>query len=174
MRSDRASRGQLPVRFLERDQSAEAFLDDLRREAPAFNPFNLLLFDGRDLLGYESRGDRRLAFQPGIHAVSNGAFDEPWPKVERLKASLAAEVSDDESLLGLLSDPQTVEDHQLPRTGVSLEWERALAPIFIRTPTYGTRASTLLRLGRMAVSILEQSHAWEGPGDRVAFQFERG
>lgn len=31
-------------------------------------------------------------------------------------------------------------------TGVSLAWERRLAPMFIRSPEYGTRCSTLLLL----------------------------
>ena len=89
IRPNGPSRGQLPVRFLEGDASASAFLEVLRPEAASYSPFNLLLYDGEDLLGYESRGDRVVRFEPGVHAVSNGAFDEPWPKVERLKEQLA-------------------------------------------------------------------------------------
>ena len=35
-------------------------------------------------------------------------------------------------------------DARLPQTGISLEYERALSPVFIATPVYGTRSSTLL------------------------------
>lgn len=35
-------------------------------------------------------------------------------------------------------------DKDLPDTGVSLEWERWLSPIFIDAPGYGTRCSTVL------------------------------
>jgi uncharacterized protein with NRDE domain len=172
-RPDRASRGQLPVRFLEGGRPAAAFLDALRSEAADFNPFNLLLFDGRDLLGYESRRDRIVLLQPGIHAVSNGPFDAPWPKVEALKAGLAAHGADDEALLGLLADARPYPDDRLPQTGVPLDLERALSPAFIRMATYGTRASTLLRLGRDAVSILEQRFTFDGPEARSAFRFQR-
>lgn len=172
-RTGTPSRGQLPVRFLECESSAAAFLDELGAEAGVFNPFNLLLYDGRNLLGYESRQDRRVAFSPGIHAVSNGAFDEPWPKVRVLKAGLAAGQVDDEALLALLAEARAYGDDQLPQTGVALEWERALSPAFIRTPTYGTRASTILRLGLETVTVLEQGFAREGPEGRSEFCFGR-
>jgi len=170
---DRPSRGQIPVRFLEGRDSAAAFLQALRGEAADYNPFNLLLFDGQELLGYESRDDQVRAFAPGIHAVSNGPFDAPWPKVERLKAGLALAQGDDRALLALLGDAHAFEDGLLPSTGVPLEWERALAPVFIRTPTYGTRASTILRLGRDAVAILERWFTSEGPEARTEYNFKR-
>ena len=170
---DRASRGQLPVRFLEGTQTAAAFLKELRKEADHFNPFNLLLFDGTELLGYESHPDRMQAFTPGIHAVSNGAFDDPWPKVQGIKAGLAAQGDDDVSLLALLADARLFEDDQLPGTGVPLELERALSPAFIRTSTYGTRVATILRLGREAVSVIEQRFSQDGPEGRSEFQFQR-
>jgi uncharacterized protein with NRDE domain len=169
---DRASRGRIPVAYLEGNLGARAFLEQLRAQADDYNPFNLLLFDGRDLLGYESRQDRIVPFAPGIHAVSNGAFDEPWPKVERIRAGLAQDNVDDEGLLALLGESDPVEDSRLPQTGVSLEWERGLSPVFVRLPTYGTRASTVLRLGRGSVSVLEQRFSWEGPEGRQAFRFQ--
>ena len=81
---------------------------------------------------------------------------------------------DDEALLALLADAQPAEDPRLPKTGVSLDWERALSPIFIRTATYGTRASTLVRLGREQVTILEQGFGPAGPEGRAAFTFRQG
>lgn len=171
-RPDRMTRGLIPLRFLEGTQTAAAFLEGLRPEAEAYSPFNLLLFDGRELLGYESALDRPRAFPPGIHAVSNGTFDEPWPKVEAVKAGLARH-RDDEALLTLLGSAQPFPDDRLPSTGVPLEWERALSPVFIRTPTYGTRASTILRLGRDTISILEQGFSSAGPEGRAEFRFDR-
>lgn len=170
---DRASRGQIPVRFLEGADSGAAFLKGLQSESTRYNPFNLLLFDGANLLGYESHWDRTLLCTPGTHAVSNGDFDEPWPKVERVKAGLASRWDDDEALLALLRDAQPCEDARLPQTGVPIEWERALSPAFVRTPTYGTRASTILRLGQGKAAILEQRFSREGPEGRSAFQFQR-
>ena len=171
---DRASRGQIPLRFLEGGQPGRAFLDEFREEALHYNPFNLLLFDGKELLGYESHHDRVRSFTPGIHVLSNGDFDAPWPKAEALKAGLASAQDDDETLLTLLRDTRPFGDDRLPNTGVPLEWERALSPAFIHTPTYGTRASTILRLGRESVSVLEQCFTFEGPGERSALGFQRG
>src|SRR5574343_222149 len=44
----------------------------------------------------------------------------------------------------LLADDRIVDDEALPSTGVSLEWERRLSAIFVRSPGYGTRASTVV------------------------------
>jgi uncharacterized protein with NRDE domain len=170
---DRASRGLLPVAFLEGNLGARAFLEQLATQASHYNPFNLLLFDGMDLLGYESRHAAVVPFTAGIHAVSNGDFDEPWPKVEGLKLGLATGLEDDEALLARLGEAEPFADGRLPHTGVPIAWERALSPAFVRTPTYGTRTSTILRLGRESVSILEQRYSETGPEGRSRFQFQR-
>ncbi len=172
-RPDRATRGLLPVRFLEVGHAAGAFLEELRPVAGRYNPFNLLVYDGQDLLGFESRLDRVVPFTPGIHAFSNGDFDEPWPKVEQLKAGLVDGEGDDEALLALLQEAESFPDGRLPNTGVALAWERALSPAFIRTPTYGTRASTILRLGPESISVIEQRFSPGGLEGRSEFQFRR-
>ncbi|WP_306590174.1 NRDE family protein [Geothrix sp. 21YS21S-4] len=155
---DAPSRGTLPAAFLAERQSARAFVEDLRPTASAYAPFNLLLFDGEALVGYESRHDRAVAFDPGLHVVSNGDFDEPWPKAEALRAALTEGFPSDAELLRILADERRSSDAELPRTGVPLEIERALSPIFVRTPTYGTRVSTLVRVGRSSADVLEQGY----------------
>jgi uncharacterized protein with NRDE domain len=172
-REEAPSRGAIPVAFLEGDQDAEAFLEGLRAEGQRYNPFNLLLHDGTRLLGYESRNDRVLSFAPGVHAVSNGDFDEPWPKVEAAVRSLLEHPEDEGGMLAGLSDPAPFPDERLPRTGVAIEWERALSPVFVRTPTYGTRCSTLVRMGREAVTVLEQRHSPAAPEGRSEFRFQK-
>jgi uncharacterized protein with NRDE domain len=47
----------------------------------------------------------------------------------------------------LLRDDRTAADEHLPRTGVSLEWERLLSSAFIRGTDYGTRSSTVVLVG---------------------------
>jgi uncharacterized protein with NRDE domain len=165
------SRGQLPVAFLESQASAAAWLESLRPAAGSYSPFNLLLHDGEDLLGYESRSDQVVRFEPGIHAVSNGDFDEAWPKVERLKENLARAGKDLGELLEALQDDCPFPDERLPATGVSLDWERALSPLFIRTPIYGTRAATVLRVGRTQIAILERTFTAEGLDSERKIEF---
>ena len=174
VKTDGPSRGGLPLAFLRGTASAEAFLDSLRPAAGSYSPFNLLVFDGQDLRGYESRTDRVIAFAPGLHAVSNGAFDEPWPKVQAIQAAWAEPDLDDAALLALLADEQWGAEEHLPHTGVSLDWERVLSPVFIRTPTYGTRASTLLRLGMDKVTVVERRFTLDGLEGQNSFAFRRG
>jgi uncharacterized protein with NRDE domain len=170
-RPEGPSRGLLPVRFLKGRQSAGAFLRDLSAEAGRYAPFNLLLFDGTDLLGYESRHGRLRRFEPGLHIVSNGDFDEPWPKAVALLAGLGPLLADDEALFARLAAPEPFPDEDLPRTGVGLVWERVLSPIFIRTGTYGTRAATVVRVGREEASITERRFSREGPGGQHSKRF---
>ena len=54
----------------------------------------------------------------------------------------------------LLADQEIVADTHLPETGVALEWERILSAIFVSSPEYGTRASTLLTMHRSGQVIL--------------------
>jgi uncharacterized protein with NRDE domain len=170
-RNGAPSRGFIPLRFLDVGGSASDFMSWLRREAPRYAPFNVLVYDGVELLGYESRHDRNVTFAPGIHGISNGDFDESWPKVEALKAGMAVGPDDDETLLALLGNTEPFPDDRLPSTGVPIEWERDLSPAFVRTPTYGTRTSTLLRLEQDSVSMLEQRYSPEGPEGQSEFKF---
>ncbi|MBA7714050.1 hypothetical protein ES703_123064 [subsurface metagenome] len=89
------------------------------------------------------------ALSPGIYGLSNHLLDIPWPKVAKSKDALAHLLSEQEDpsleeLFRILTDHTIADDEHLPDTGVSLEWERILSPIFILSPTYGTRSSTVL------------------------------
>jgi len=163
------SRGALVSDFLQDESlSAADYLAQLAPRAADFQGFNLLLFDGQQLLGFEgraSRGQRSVVLEPGLGAVSNAGFDTPWPKLLTLKSALAQRLAEDheepggdEALLALLRDPRIAPDESLPATGVPQEWERALSAIFIATPNYGTRASALLRLRQQGgFDFLERS-----------------
>ena len=145
------SRGQLPVGFLGDTDSADAMADALPAQAPAFAPFNLLLADAdacRYVGNHPQAKTRRI--EPGIHGLSNGEFDAPWPKTRRLRETLRAWISIDaedlQPLWNALADESIAPDTELPDTGVGIEWERQLSPAFIRGETYGTRASTLIAI----------------------------
>jgi len=143
-----ASRGALVADYLAGAEPAAAFADALALRADAYPPFNLLLADadGANYLGNHPPARQRLA--PGIHGMSNGALDAPWPKTLRLCESLAGWIAaGDEDLSPLwraLADETIAADAQLPDTGVGLALERRLSPAFIRGHDYGTRASTIV------------------------------
>ena len=167
----RTSRGELVQRFLESDAPAGDFVAELQARTADYNPFNLLVFDGLSLHGLEARlsESRTLTLAPGLGAVSNADFFTPWPKLTRLQEALAQAVQADGSeqvsdpaLLDLLLHDEPVQDDLLPQTGIPLERERALSSAFIRTPDYGTRARSLVRVGAAQIELTEISHGPQG------------
>jgi uncharacterized protein with NRDE domain len=58
---------------------------------------------------------------------------------------LNAGSSSDEVYFEVLADEGLAEDVDLPSTGIPFEAEKALSAVFIRTPYYGTRCSSLVK-----------------------------
>lgn len=146
------SRGGLVSRYLTGSSSAEEYLKRVSAKAAEYNGFNLLLGDARDIFVCSNRGAMQK-LTPGIYGLSNRLLDTPWPKVRRgkklLKAALDKTGSElEDALFAALADRRVPPDRQLPETGVNLDWERMLSPMFIESPVYGTRSSTILLIGR--------------------------
>lgn len=159
--ADAPSRGALVANFLQGALSVEDYLRSILPTVADYNGFNLLVFDGTQLMGLESRHARMLELGTGIGAVSNADFLSPWPKLEKLRSGLARAVErtppdQDPVFWDLLGDAETAPDEQLPRTGIPLERERALSTAFIATPDYGTRASTVLKIHADGISVEER------------------
>ena len=162
-RPDLRSRGLLVTGFLAANHSPEAHLAAVAAERDAYDGFNLLASDGRELHHFSNRGSAPRPVAGGVHGLSNALLDTPWPKVERAKAALARLLDRDrdalvDEMLALLADRVRPADHELPSTGVSREWERCLSPVFIASPDYGTRCSTVLLVDRDdRVTFVERS-----------------
>lgn len=151
-KNDAPSRGRLVSRYLTGGAGAEKYLKKISDEASRYNGFNLLLGDAESLWVYSNRGQARK-LPEGVFGLSNHLLDTPWPKVRRgkklLEKTLTLKGKDlEEALFSLLEDRHVPPDGQLPDTGVNLEWERILSPMFIRSPVYGTRSCTILLIGR--------------------------
>jgi len=146
------SRGELIASYLAGGQAATDYADDLARRGPEFAPFNLLVADAESCSYLGNHPQARLDLSPGVHGMSNGALDAPWPKTRRLmdvlEAWLVAGNDGLEPLWAALADEQRAPDAQLPSTGVPLELERLLSSAFIRGTDYGTRASTIVAIDR--------------------------
>lgn len=156
------SRGRLVSGFLEEDIAAQAYVDRLRASTVAYGGYNLLLGDGEDLLCYSNKSDRTIRIEPGIHGLSNHLMDTPWPKVRRGKEGLARILAGDrfvpEDLFALLADGSHPPDEELPDTGVGIDLERLLSPVFIKSAEYGTRCSTVLLVDHGGkVTFIERS-----------------
>ena len=181
------SRGEIPVNFLAGDRNPL----DFARALPAsrYRGFNALLFDAQllddqtvDSLVCAGNRHQPFAMAPGVHGISNGAPDAPWPKVTRGCQALAALASalPDEPLsqdnfvapaLALLADQRRAPADQLPDTGVGETLESALSSIFVRIAPddaapgsalaagYGTRVSSLVAVDREGgVQFWEQAY----------------
>ncbi|MFC7300601.1 NRDE family protein [Cognatiluteimonas weifangensis] len=176
------SRGALVRGFVSGADDVDAWLDAIAPAAGDYGPFNLVLWGGA-CLAFAGNHPRfaRHPVAPGLHAVSNGAFDAPWPKSTRASQALArwlenglpadARAADVAPLLDALADTTPAPDAALPDTGIGLALERTLSPPFVRDPRYGTRCSTVVlvqadgirfverRFGA-AAQVLGQSDAW--------------
>ena len=163
------SRGRLVSEFLRGALKANDYLNELVPHASACKGFNLLCGSLEDGLWHYSNRARSPApsepvqrLAPGIYGLSNNLLDAPWPKVAQGKSDMAEALTAlprEELLFELLRDEKIHEDARLPRTGVSLEWERVLSAAFVRAPHYGTRSSTVLKIDRAGfVSLDEQTY----------------
>ena len=172
-RADAPSRGALVSGFLNSGLSGSAYLQSIMPDSDRFNPFNLLVFDGQSLLGFESQGGRIVEMQAGISGVSNAGFDTPWPKLVALKSGLQKlefayqggahyPQPSHESLFRLLADDIPAPDERLPSTGIPIERERALSSAFIRSADYGTRASSVIVVKRNSAEFTERSFDAQG------------
>ncbi len=168
-RPDAPTRGALVTGCLVGEDDPRAFLERLQATAGRYNGFNLLAGDADGLYYFSNRASGVRTLAPGLYGLSNHLLDTPWPKLVRGKAALAALLEagevDPEALLRLLADDREAPDDALPDTGVGLKWERALSSIFIKSPVYGTRASTLLLIDEAGrVTFIERSYAPQADG----------
>jgi len=142
------SRGNLVSRFLMSKVEAAEFLAEVKHEADDYDDFNIVVGNSHDLYYFSSRNSHVKRLSPGIYGVSNYFLDTPWPKLMQAKTQFQQIINTAEpplsNLFELLSDKSPAPDDQLPDTGIGLEWERRLSSVFVASPTYGTRASTIL------------------------------
>jgi uncharacterized protein with NRDE domain len=174
-RNELRSRGELVTEFLQAQCTPSQYLSALTSRSEDYNPFNLLVSDGHQLMGLESRSKRGFLIEPGVGAVSNADFNTPWPKLHRLTQDLAQTSDpgavDPSVLFEMLQRREVAKDEQLPHTGIALERERALSAAFIQTPEYGTRASTVVRQTRTGCEVWERRFDANGPAGELRFSY---
>ena len=162
------SRGNLCRDFVTGSADAATYARRVIAEQTHYADFNLLVHDGRSLQYANRVLSAPVRVAPAVHGLSNAALDVPWPKVVRATAALRAALQGPAAalvgaLFAMLADRQGAPDEELPGTGISLEAERDLAPIFIPSAVYGTRASTVIVWRRDGhVSFEERSFGPEG------------
>ena len=161
------SRGALVSEFLTGKAAPREYVRELEKRGSEYNGFGLLVGDAGSMYFLSNRGGHAARVEPGVRGLSNHLLDTPWPKVEKGKARLAAQLDrpfDAEAAFALLDDTERAPEGDLPSTGVSLELEERLSAI--RIPAvggYGTRCSTVLALGMDGkIEFHERSYREDG------------
>jgi uncharacterized protein with NRDE domain len=160
------SRGDLVGDFLKNNAPVEDYLREIQGHAADFSGFNLLVGEinakNQSAGYYSNREDIVKILAPGVYGLSNHLLDTPWRKVVKGKAEVTALLQNDvlekPRFLEILSDKTLAADAELPDTGIGYEREKLLSAIFIETPVYGTRSSSLLTVGKdFEISLDEHS-----------------
>ncbi len=167
------SRGELVADFLKGIKSPRVYISEAADARESYPGYNLLAGDTNELYYYSNIEDKIRKLEPGIYGVSNHLLNTEWPKVKRGKAGLANILSESDDhltarLFTLLYNTDPASDDLLPSTGVSLEWERLLSPIYIRSDSYGygTRSSTVLLMTDEVIWFRERVYPREETKDR--------
>jgi uncharacterized protein with NRDE domain len=166
-RDDARSRGRLVGDFLTGDDPPEGYARRIHAEGAEYNGFSLIVGHGADTWFCSNHDGEPRKIEPGVHGLSNHLLDTPWPKVENGRRSLAdalrGDTVDPARLLAMLDDRMPAPDGDLPHTGIDLERERVLSPIFIHAGEYGTRSSSVLLIERGGrVAFVERSYSAAG------------
>ena len=173
LKNNAPSRGKLVSDFLLGNESPVDYLAMLEKRAGRYNGFNLILGQGDELFWFSNRGEGPEELTPGIHGLSNRLLDTPWPKVTRGKDALARILSEEkiglsDALFEMLADRSFPDAVHLPDTGVGTELERILSPIFIASPGYGTRSSTVIMVDQEGnVIFIERTYGSDRGKDAV-------
>ncbi|MGQ0543384.1 MAG: NRDE family protein [Blastocatellia bacterium] len=150
------SRGNLVADFLKSEINGSDYLESVANAADRYSGFNLLIGEisgeRKEAFYFSNRDHHILEILSGVYGLSNHLLDTPWPKIERGKQSFAKIIDENlirkPELFDLLADETLADDEALPDTGIGYEREKLLSAIFIKTPVYGTRSSTVLTIDR--------------------------
>ena len=167
IREDAPTRGHLVTGYFNQRESPGVYLSEVERTGNEYNGFNLICGnkEGYFYYGNYAEGVRQLT--KGIHGLSNALIDDPWPKVESGKKAFRELIHggspDPEAFIGMMFNDKEAPDNELPSTGVTLELERVLSPMFIKSKNYGSRCTTVIMVNKSGnVRMVERTYAVPG------------
>lgn len=120
-----------------------------------YNGFNLVFGTLDKLTSYDSVNQVFRPLTPGFHSICNGALDDIWPKMALGQQQLehlistsdnsdAAHKLDIDALFTLMKNTTEASPEHLPDTGIEQTQEQMLSAIFIVSPLYGTRTTSII------------------------------
>ncbi len=159
---DAPSRGELVCDFFISRGTSSDYLSSVQEKSSLYNGFNLLCCDHSGMFYYSNYDTDVEHVSSGIHGLSNALLNDDWPKIKKGKTGLEELLQQNftiRDLLDLLYNDAIASDHDLPETGVGLEMERMLSPMFIKSETYGSRTSSIILKDRKGkISFVERSY----------------
>lgn len=158
------SRGDLVADFLKSDVSTAEYLTEVAARKDDYTGFGFLAGEisarVQEFFYYSNHIDAPQELAPGIYGLSNALLETPWPKVKIGKAAFEKMITGNElnkkGIFDLLQDKSQADEADLPDTGVGREIETYLSPIFVETPIYGTRCSTVVTIDAEFKAELEE------------------
>ena len=162
-RSDGPSRGGLVSEFLRGNQTPDDYLAEVVANSHSYSGFSLIVGDGSEFRYYSNQEHEPRQLVSGLYGVSNHLLDTPWPKLVQAKRELnrrllAANEPTSDQLFTILADSTMAEDDELPDTGIGIDNERLLSPLFVNAGNYGTRSSTVVLIDKTGnVTFVERT-----------------
>lgn len=142
------SRGHLVSDFLINNSSGESYISEVASKGPKYNGYNLIVGDANEMYYQSNYGNSYEKIFDGVHGLSNHLLNTPWFKVERGIKKLRDHIQIDrivpEHLFSVLFDDIKAPKENLPDTGLPIEKEFQISSMFIKSPDYGTRCSTVV------------------------------
>ena len=166
-RPDRPSRGALVTGLLGSADPADVPIAE-------YNPSNVLWATPDEAMVLSNFPQHnRQPITNGVHGLSNGGFDDSWPKTRKLCSGLSQWLEQDSDDLAPLFAALR-DDAAIAGPGP----EARLSGVFINDPEYGTRCSTVLTIdhqGRGAVTERSFDSVGEVSGETtVSFNWPLG
>ena len=178
IKKDALSRGTIVTDFLLGNSSAEKHSRNLMSSSDLYNGYGLIFGERNDLFFLSNQTKKLVKIKPGIHGLSNHLLDTPWFKVRKGKELLKKAIDKKDTLVDdlflMLSDKTLSPKKELPDTGLPKDIEKKISSIFVETPDYGTRSSTvILKDKKDTVTFIEKSLDTETKKWNInAFKFE--
>ncbi|NQY33479.1 MAG: NRDE family protein [Alteromonadaceae bacterium] len=164
--NEKKSRGHLVLQALAK--SNQQLIQQLATSSSNYNGFNLVFGELDNLHIYDSVNQKFSQLTSGIHSLCNGTLDDIWPKMALGQQQLISMITNNdklsiEQLFNLMKNAQQAKPEQLPNTGIPEEWEQFLSSIFIVSPQYGTRTTTIITQDNNGViAIADRSYNESG------------
>lgn len=161
------SRGKIVKDALEYIGNPKDYMENLEISNNRYPGYNLLMGDINEMYYYSNISQELQRLEPGKYGVSNHLLNTEWPKVQKGKEAMSkiilkTKVDMVEDLFTVLMNDHIAPDELLPNTGVSLERERMLSPLFIKSEDYGTRSSTVMLLSEKEIYYEERVFTMNG------------